>query len=80
MKKFGKTLLKTFAIALVFGIVAASAFGGVTYFLGEQFDITPFVIREEAYADAPGGEAEETADPGETEAETENASPQEEAG
>lgn len=46
MKKFGKTLLKTFAIALVFGIVAASAFGGVTYFLGEQFDITPFVIRE----------------------------------
>ncbi len=80
MKKFGKTLLKTFAIALVFGIVAASAFGGVTYFLGEQFDITPFVIREEAYADAPGGEEEETADPGETEAETENASPQEEAG
>ena len=70
MKKFGKTLLKTFAIALVFGIVAASAFGGVTYFLGEQFDITPFVVRD-AVSQESGAEAEETAAVGETEAETE---------
>lgn len=61
MKKFGKTLLKTFAIALVFGIVAACTFGGVTYFLGEQFDITPFVIHETGAL-----EDLETAEPGET--------------
>ena len=71
MKKFGKTLLKTFAIALVFGIVAASAFGGVTYFLGEQFDITPFVIRESADYEEAGDEAEEEKVEERTEAETE---------
>lgn len=61
MKKFGKTLLKTFAIALVFGIVAACTFGGVTYFLGEQFDITPFVIHETVAAEEAA--REETAEP-----------------
>ena len=60
MKKFGKTLLKTFAIALVFGIVAACAFGGVTYFLGEQFDITPFVVQEQTASEDSGGSPEET--------------------
>lgn len=47
MKKkqnFGVTLLKVFVIALVFGIVAASAFEGFAYFLGDRFNLAPITI------------------------------------
>ena len=77
MKRFGKTLLKTFAIAIVFGIVAACTFGGVTYFLGEQFDITPFVIHETAAAEDTDTVTAEDDNSGEAAAEISAEEPQE---
>lgn len=73
MKNFGKTLLKVFLVALVFGIVAASAFAGMTYFYGEQFGVFPFMVAEapepEELPEETEEVTEEKAAPPETETE-----------
>lgn len=71
MKNFGKTLLKVFVIALVFGIVAASAFAGMTYFFGDRFGIYPFVQETAGIAPAEEEAVAETQEIAETEAVTE---------
>lgn len=57
-KNFGVTLLKAFAIAVVFGVVAACAFEATTYYFGDQLGF-PFIgvqpdtespVEEEAFA------------------------------
>lgn len=80
-KNFGVTLLKVFVIAVVFGIVAACAFEGMAYFLGDRFGLSPIVIggmdvpAEEAIAETEAEETESTEETKAPEEKEESVSP-----